>query len=77
MKINKLIRQILKDTNQKPATIANSEGISPQLVNYRLSRDSMTVNSAVQMLNGCGYRLVAVPKGAPMPKNGYEVTGDE
>lgn len=76
MKINAIIKQILKDTKQRPSTIANAEGISPQLVNYRLSRDNMTVESAIQMLSGCGYKLVAIPKGSPVPKNGYEIGVD-
>lgn len=76
MRIVQTIKKILEDTKQRPSTIANAKGISRQLVNYRLTRDDLTVDSAVQMLDGIGYKLVAIPKGSAVPKNGYEITGE-
>ena len=74
MKMAEIIKTILEEKGMKKAEIAHSEGISLQLVNYRLHQTkSMTVPIAVQMLNGCGYRLVAMPKGNPIPKDSYEV----
>lgn len=75
MKINEVVKCIVKARQIKLSGVANSIGIQRQTVNYRLNHtDNMTVNSAVQLLEGCGYRLVAIPKENPMPRDAYEVT---
>lgn len=77
MNIKEVLKEIMKATGIKKANIAHSENISPQLVNFRFTSKDMVTASAVQMLRGCGYKLVAMPKGDPLPKNAYEITGDE
>jgi|GEM_PF-5797726 hypothetical protein len=76
MKIKEVIKEIMKATGLKKSNIAHSENISLQLVNYRFSSNDMMTATAVQMLRGCGYKLVAIPKGDALPKNAYEI-GDE
>ena len=78
MRIREVIESILKDKGMKKSEIAHSEGVSLQLINYRMHQTKrMTISVAVQMLNGCGYKLVAIPKGSPLPKDSYEVEGEE
>lgn len=74
MNIIETIKAILKETGQTKRSIANAEHISPQLINNRLNRGSdMQVASAVQLLRGCGYKIVVMPRGERVKDGWYEV----
>ena len=74
MKALELIESILKAKGMKKTELANAAGINPQLVNYRLKRVvNMTIPSMVQLLDACGYRLVAMPKTEKIKDGWYEV----
>lgn len=74
MKSLELIESILKDKGMKKSELAHAAGINPQLVNYRLKKVvNMTIPSMVQLLDACGYRLVAMPKTEKVKTGWYEV----
>lgn len=77
MNVINVIKKIMKETNTRKSNIAHSENVSLQLINSRFNRKDMTTATTVQMLRGCGYKLVAMPKGDALPKNAYEITGEE
>lgn len=74
MNVIETIKEILKKTKQTKRSIANAEHISPQLINNRLNRASdLQVSSAAQLLRGCGYKIVVMPRGERVKDGWYEV----
>ncbi len=73
MNIVDAIKKIIADNGLKKTAIANAENISPQLIQSRLKQKDLNTETAAQMLRGCNYKLVAIPRGAAIPKDGIEI----
>lgn len=75
MKVKEAIEGIIKANKLTKTSIGNAEGLSPQTITNRLNRSaSMSVENASQLFSGCGYKLVAVPRGEKVKDGWYEVT---
>jgi hypothetical protein len=75
MTLRQIVETVLERQKLPKASIARAENISPQLINYRLNHtESTSVANAMQLLRGCGYKIVAVPKNERVRDGWFELT---
>ena len=74
MNLKETIISILENRGMRKIDLANNVGITKQVLNIQITRNNdWYISTAIKWLDGCGYKLVAMPKELPLPKDSYEL----
>lgn len=74
MKFKEVVLEILQNRGLRKTDLAKNVEVSRQALNNQLVRNQTWLDvTMIKWLDGCGYKLVAMPKELPLPKDSYEL----
>ncbi len=73
MTATEVVRAVLKKQEVSQKGLAARLNMTAGALNERLRGDNLTSKNLGSMLRALDYKVVAIPRGARMPKDGYEV----
>lgn len=79
MKSEKIFLKAMQDAGLSKSDIGRALGVTPQSAGKTIRAPGVSVNSAVKILNVCGYNLYAVPESVRLDQiitNAMEITTD-
>lgn len=73
MKANKIIREVMKNQNEKVASLADKLGLVPNVLSQRLTQENISTNKLDEMLRAMGYKIIVVPRDVREQEGWYRV----
>ena len=74
MSFKEVILEILKERGLRKVDLSRNVEITTASLCNQLTRNKTWIDATmIKWLNGCGYKLVAMPKELPLPKDSYEL----
>ena len=73
MKATEVIREVMKEKEVKPSTLAARLNIKNNVLSERLGQKNISMEKLNEMLRMLDYKVVIVPREARIPDGGYEV----
>lgn len=74
MKANEVMRCVMAATHTSTSEIARVLNITPAATRQRFNGErSMSVDNFSEMLDICGYEVIAAPKGAKLPTDSFKI----
>lgn len=73
MKATEVIREVMKEKEVKPSTLAARLNIKNNVLSERLGQKNISMEKLNEMLRMLDYKVVIVPREARVPDGGYEV----
>lgn len=67
------VKEIMKIKSVKQAELADRISVKQSALSERFNQKNISIRKLDEMLNVMDYKLVAVPRNAKIPENGFEV----
>lgn len=73
MKINDIIKTILKENGIRKTVLANRLGLDRRVLDCRLRGENMTTKNAVETARALDYKIVVVPVNTNVREGWFEI----
>lgn len=67
------LKEIMKIREVKPSMLCDRLGIKSNVLSERFKQQNISVAKLNEMLKAMDYKIVAVPRDARTPENGFEL----
>ncbi len=73
MKSMDAFKEIMKVKDLRPTDVCEKLGIKSNVLSERFKQKNVSITKLNEMLDVADYKIVIIPKDAPVPEDGYEV----